>query len=96
MSLHVFDPTAFRAQFTAFSNETTYPTPTLQGYWDMASEIIAPYDNFALCGSALQLALNLLTAHQAQLFTVIAAGNTPGVMTGATEGTVSISMQPTP
>lgn len=96
MSLHVFDPTAFRAQFTAFANATTYPDATLQTYWDMSACIIEPYDNFAMCGNPLQLALNLLTAHQAQLFTTIAAGNVPGVLTGASEGTVSVSMQPPP
>lgn len=96
MSLHVFDVAQFRKLFPAFASEEQFPDTLLQIYWDVAITYIAPFDNFALCGAALQLALNQLTAHIAQSMSQVNSGDTPGVLTGATEGSVSASLQAPP
>lgn len=96
MSQHTFDVTAFRALFPEFANSTTYPDATLNGYWNMGIQYIYSYDNLFVADDTLQLALNLMTAHLGKSFSLINSGNTPSVMTGAAEGTVSISTQAPP
>lgn len=94
MAVHVFDVTAFQAQFPEFAS--TSPA-TLNGYWAMATQYITSADGCLFAGDALQLALYLMTAHIAKLMTDVSAGNTPGgPATGASEGSVSISMAPPP
>jgi len=68
MSLHVFDVTAFRAQFPEFKDPVAYPDAVLQGYWDLSTAIIDPNDNCTMKGNQLQQALNLMTAHFALYF----------------------------
>lgn len=97
MAQHTLDIAAFRAMFPAFADPLKYPDATLQLWWTMATQYITEYDNCLIEGTTLQLALNLMTAHLAQSFTLISAGqSTPGVITGATEGSVSVSMSPPP
>lgn len=96
MSQHTFDVTTFRAMFPEFANTTTYPDATLDGYWTMGINYIYSYDNTLIDGDNLQLALNLMTAHLGKSFSLINKGNSPNVMASATEGSVSISMQPPP
>jgi|SRR6185312_6226654 len=88
----------FRAQFPAFANVTTYPEAMLSGYWTTGTAYISVsngpgwYSNPA----QLQRALDLLCAHLAQIATQLAGGQPLGVMTAASEGSVSITMQPPP
>jgi len=97
MAQHTLDISAFRTMFPAFADPLKYPDATLQMWWTMAIQYINDYDSCLIEGDTLQLALNLMTAHLAQSFTLISAGqNTPGVITGATEGSVSVSMSPPP
>lgn len=97
MAQHTFDVTAFRAMFPAFADPLKYPDATLQMWWTMAIQYISDMDNCVIEGDTLQLALNLMTAHLAQSFTMLANGQTnPGIITGATEGSVSVSMTPPP
>lgn len=97
MAQHTFNVTAFRAMFPAFADVVKYPDATLQLWWTMAIQYIYDYDNCLIAGDTLQLALNLMTAHLAQSSTLIANGqSTPGVVTGAAEGSVNISMAPPP
>ncbi len=96
MAQHTLDIAAFRAMFPAFSNVTTYPDATITMWWTMATQYIYSYDTCLIEGTVLQLALNLMTAHLAQSFTMIGAGQTSAVVTGATEGSVSVSMTPPP
>lgn len=96
MATQVWDQAAFQAQFPEFAGT---PGSALQGYWNMAVQYMNPNDGCLLSGSILLLGLNLLTAHLARLFAQIAAGagnNTPGVVTGAGEGSVNVSMAPPP
>ena len=93
MAEHVFDITAFRQLFPVFDDATAYPDATLFAYWDRASVIIWPYDNWLISNGKLQYALDLLTAHIAAMATQIQNGNgAGGPVQSATEGSVSVSM----
>lgn len=93
MATQVFNVTAFKAQFPEFA--ATDPT-ALQGYWDMGTAYLNPNDGWLMSGATLLLALNLMTAHMARIFTMIGAGQDAGVTTSASEGSVSVSLQPPP
>ena len=93
---HVFDVAAFRAMFPAFADPLKFPDVMLQGYWTMACNYINDYDNVAIDGDNLQLALNLMSAHLAKSYAMIDAGDLVVVVAGAAEGTVSISTVPPP
>lgn len=94
MTAHVFEPAKFRALFQEFAID---PSDVALGvYWGVASNYIASSDGVILPGDALDYALNLMTAHIAKLQAIAAAGNTPGVVSSATEGSVSVSFQPPP
>lgn len=92
----------FRKQFPAFADTTKWPEPTLQMYWDMATEFIStdscPCRN--LSGSSLQLAIDLLAAHLATLFgspsTGVEAGAQGGPVTNASIGSVSVGIMAPP
>lgn len=96
MAQHTLDLTAFRAMFPAFADVTKYPDITIQMWWDMGVNYIDDYDNALISGKILQMALNLITAHLAQSFTMIGNGQNSAVVSGATEGSVSVSMTPPP
>lgn len=96
MTTHVFDYAAFTAQFPAFADSTTYPSTTLSGYWTMARQYISPVDGTYMAGDVLQLALNLMTAHLAQCFTLINKGEMQVVVSSATQGSVNVSLEPPP
>lgn len=93
-----FDVAAFRIAYPAFSDVTKYPTVTLDMYWDTSTQYISnqDYGCWMLSDGARVLALNLLTAHLAALFTIIAGGETPGVLTAATIDKISVTMQAPP
>jgi hypothetical protein len=80
------DITTFRQLFPAFSNATTYPDATITMQYDTAGLYVTFSDR----------AVYLMTAHLMALSDIIAAGNTPGLVTSAAEGAVSISMTPPP
>lgn len=95
MAKHTFDAAAFRAQFPQFADETKYPDALLSGYFAMAECFIFPYDTCWFRDDCLQLALNLMTAHLAMIYTPDASGNIPGVgiITSATIDKVSVTSQ---
>lgn len=92
MTAATFDVAAFRLAFPAFANVTAYPNIRLQGYWDMATQFVNNSTNCQLTLAALTLLLNLITAHIAQIFTLIAAGQTPGQINSATVDKITVSM----
>ena len=96
MAQHTLDITAFRATFPAFADATKYPDAAITNWWTMGTNYIYDYDNSLIDGNKLQLALNLMTAHLGQSFTMIANNQTPGIITGAGEGSVNVSMIPPP
>ena len=96
MAQHTLDIAAFRAMFPAFADTTKFPDASITGWWTMGNQYIYSYDNCLITGDTLQLALNLMTAHLAQSFTMIGKGTNPGIVTAATEGSVNVSMMPPP
>jgi uncharacterized protein DUF4054 len=94
MAEHTFDVAAFRAQFPYFADVTKYPDVLLSGYFSMAGCYLSPWDRCDFYGDCLQLALNLMTAHLAFLYTP--RGNIiPGVglVTSSTIDRVSVTKQ---
>lgn len=94
MAQHELIIETWRERFPAFCDLTDEQVGTA---WDMATAYIADYDNFLLGGKKLQLALDLMTAHISQIRISCASGGaSAGVMTSATEGSVSIGYAPPP
>lgn len=95
MAVHTFDGAAFRLQFPQFADVTVYPDGMLSGYFTMATCYINPEDSSCgLSGDCLQLALNLMTAHLAAIYTDNNAGSgSAGVVSSATIDRVSITQQ---
>ena len=98
MTTITFDVAAFRVQFPAFNQTVCYPDAILSGYFDLATGFISAEDNccFMLSGAKRVQALNLMTAHIADLFRQMGEGQTPGVMTQATIDKVSVTVKPPP
>lgn len=96
MAVILLNIAAFRLQFPAFSNVTTFPDATIQMYFDMATNYASTNDYGFLRGTSRTLTLYLLTAHLLAISGAIAAGQPLQVMAGATEGSVSISFVPPP
>lgn len=100
MSVITFDVAAFRASFPAFADITAYSNQTLQGYFDSACIFIDPNTSscwwLGLRDAAKYRALNLMTAHLAQLGTQAAAGQTTGQVQSSTIDKVSVSLTPPP
>lgn len=95
-----YNDTNFRAQFPAFANTATYPAAVLGNYWLMGTNYISINNgvvswNLTAPGQS-QLANDLLCAHIAYLMTNIANGQPVGVVTGAAEGSVNVSIMPPP
>jgi len=93
---YTYDDTLFRQQFTEFANVTTYPTAILSMYYGMATNFMASSDAPSLYGDAMIYALNLLTAHIAKSSILLASGINTVLVTGSSEGSVSVSLTPPP
>lgn len=93
MSVHAFNLAQFQARFPELANATGVTSGVC---WTMATQFMSPQDGCLLTGEALQLGLELLTAHLAKIGLVAAAGNPTGVITSATEGSVTVAMAPPP
>lgn len=93
-----YNDTNFRAQFPAFADVLAFPDVTLSATWATGTAYISPNANPGwTCNPAqLQRALDLMCAHMTQLAQQIANGTPMGVMAAASEGSVSITLQPPP
>jgi Protein of unknown function (DUF4054) len=95
-----YNDTAFRALFPAFANPTTYPTSAIQIYWNTATAYVSNSTGGCFTGGMTPaqqtLALNQMTAHLVYLNGLVASGNTPGVVVGATIDKVSVTLEPPP
>lgn len=93
-----YNDSSFREQFPAFADAGAFPTALLSVNWETGTAYISPNANPGwTCNPAqLQRALDLMCAHLTQLGVQIANGVPLGVMSAATEGSVSITMQPPP
>lgn len=95
MALHTFDLASFQAACPALA--ATSPT-ALAATFTVASNIMTPYDGCLLNGDSLQLGLNLMTGHLTQIAAMLVAdpGAVVGPVAGATEGSVSLQVVPSP
>jgi hypothetical protein len=93
VATHVFDLAQFQARFPDLATSVVV---TSGAAWDMAAATMSPDDGPLLTGTSLQLALELMTAHIAKSFAAAGASQPVGVVTGATEGSVSVSLAPPP
>ena len=91
-----FNVTQFRLEFPEFASATTYPTPTLQQYWNTAILYISNQNAGVMQGDSRQYALDLMTAHLTKLSGLILAGQTPQIINSSTVGSVSVSLTPPP
>lgn len=97
-----FEVTTFRSLFPAFASSTTYPDATLEMYYDMATSYVSPaYGGDFIDKMNLKqqtLALNLMTAHVAQINADAATGSAGagGVVTDAVIGEVQVSFLQAP
>lgn len=90
-----FNVAQFRAAYPEFG--ATPPTDaTLQGYWNTATCFVSDCNYGWLRGDCRAQVLNLLAAHIATLAALIAVGETPGIVTGATIDKVSVTLEPPP
>jgi hypothetical protein len=96
MTVLIFDVALFRTRFPQFADETAFPDVTLDGYWTVATYYISAENYGYLNGDARAQALMLLVAHLTALSIIIASGNTPGMVTGATIDKVSVTLTPPP
>ena len=91
---HTFDLPSFAAACPALASSDPVQ---LAATFGTATVIMTKWDGCLLRGDRLQLALNLLTGHLTQTAALLAAGqSTVAPVTGATQGSVSVSMQPPP
>lgn len=97
MAIIEFDVTEFREMFPAFANATTFPTPMLQMYWDMAICYVDDNGSYGwMQGDCRKLAINLMTAHLVALSVLIAAGQNPGFVTASTIDKISVTLEAPP
>ena len=93
---YTYNDALFRQQMPEFANATTYPQATLAMYFGMATDFMASSDATALAGDTMVYALNLMTAHIAKSNALLSQGVNNVVVTGSTEGSVSVSLAPPP
>ncbi len=90
----------FRALFPQYANATTYPQATIQLNWNSAILYISNRSGGCYFGGpnlAQQTqAINLMTAHLLYLQGIIAGGNIPAMVNGATIDKINVTLQPPP
>jgi hypothetical protein len=98
MTTPTYNDANFRQQFPEFADPTVYPQATLANWWTMGSAYISTANSASSywTDQQNQLGNDLMAAHLAKSFALIAAGTTPGVTQSASEGSVSVSMVPPP
>lgn len=96
MTTITFDVTLFRQLFPAFADPILFPDATLQQFWNSATCYISDQDYGFLNGDCRLQALNLMTAHLTALSVIIAKGQVPYIVQGATIDKVTLSLVPPP
>lgn len=100
MATIYYDGVAFRALFPLYKDINAFPDPALQIYWNTATAYISNqtcgWNVNALKPAQQVLALNLMTAHLLFLGQQINAGQTTGLVQGATIDKVTVTLTPPP
>ena len=93
----LFDYDYFINQFPAFGNPVLFPPATLQLYWYNATHYVSKIGNFgSLQCESRKYALNLMLAHLTQITVIIADGQVPGIIDGATIDKLNVSLMDPP
>lgn len=82
----MLDVALFRQLFPAFANPATYSDALIQFQWDVAGGYV----------STCEKMIYYMTAHLMALSDLIASGQTPGMVSSSTVGSVSVSLTPPP
>jgi len=90
------DVPGFRLSYPAFASDTAFPDDALARYFDTAGAYIANQNYGWLVDAQRYTALTLMTAHLAAISVMIASGDTPGLMQGATIDKVTVTLTPPP
>lgn len=91
------DIAAFRLAYPAFASDTKYSDALLNTYYATAGSFIPMNDVWCgLNGATLDLALQLITAHLLQLYTLAMRGQQGKIMTASSIDKISISVQAPP
>lgn len=90
-----FDVAVFRAQYPEFTNPP-FTDAVLIGYWETATCFVSNKNCGSLRGACRLRALYLMVAHLCAIYNIIAAGQTPGQVQGATIDKVSVTLTPPP
>jgi hypothetical protein len=95
VALHIFDLPSFQVACPALA---AVDPAALAATFGTATAIMSPYDGCLLNGPSLQLGLNLMTGHLTQIAAMLVAdpGAVVGPVAGATEGSVSLQLVPSP
>lgn len=99
MAVHdTIDVAAFRLLFPMFMSDVKYPDVLVQGYYAFAGMYISNVDSWCggLSGPALDLALQLLTAHLLASLRKANLGQVVGPVTAASIDKVSVGILPPP
>jgi len=89
-----FNTQTFRETYPEFVNAAVYTDAQLNNYFTIASSYLNPNEGTYWTLADLTVALNLMVAHLTKSMAMIAAGQTTAVVSGATEGAVTITMEP--
>lgn len=92
MATHTFNYPLFQSQIPAYA--TTPVQSVCAAYWSQAALYVNPDDNWCggLADGALDLALNLLTAHLIYINNLILAGQTTAIVTGSTIDKITVNL----
>lgn len=93
MAAITFDVTKFRDMFPKFADPIDYPDAYLQQWWDIATCYISDANCGPLNGACRQNAIMMMLAHLIYIQDQIEAGGDTGVVTSASVGDVSVSVQ---
>lgn len=96
MSAPSFSYASFIAAFPTFNNVALYSQAALANWWTMGTAYINIEQRADWQPAQVQLAADLMCAHLAASFALINADTPAGVITSASQGSVSVSMQPPP
>jgi hypothetical protein len=94
--MYTFDVTRFRTMFPEYSDVILYPDLTLQGYWDLATCYIFPFDECWLAGCKRENALYFMTAHLTAMGDNILSKLSPGIRISTTIDKISVAIKPPP
>jgi hypothetical protein len=97
MTVPVYTDSLFRQQFPEFANTQANPSAQISMYWTMGTSFISTYNAGAgYTDAQAQLANDLMAAHLTKLSCIIASGTTSGIVVGAAEGSVNVTLMPPP